>query len=68
LIRPDGDKRITVSVGRGLPKFTSSHYVDIIEAARDDLDAGNFDQGVLAIVEGTARTLREIYRPNNSSN
>jgi uncharacterized membrane protein YgcG len=64
LIRPDADLKMTISVGRGLPRFTSSDYGKIMDGdAKDYLDFGNFDKGVLKIIEETNQKLREIYSP-----
>lgn len=67
LIRPDADLRMTVSVGRGLPEFTASDYGQIMDTAKDYLNFGNFDAGVLRIVEGTDKRLRAIYGKTNAT-
>lgn len=61
LIRPDAELKMTISVGRGLPQFTSSDYGKIMDKAKDYLNFNNFDQGVLVIIEETNRVLRELY-------
>ena len=61
LIRPDADLKMTISVGRGLPKFTSSDYGVVMEKAKNYLNFNNFDQGVLVIIEETNKILRELY-------
>ncbi len=61
LIRPDADLKVTVSVGRGLPKFTAEDYSHIIDAAVDYLNFGNGNSAVLAIGLGTDATLRKLY-------
>lgn len=61
LIRPDAELKMTISVGRGLPRFTSSDYGKVMEKAKDYLNFNNFDQGVLVIIEETNRVLRELY-------
>jgi uncharacterized membrane protein YgcG len=61
LIRPDAREKITISVGRGLPKFTSSDYGRIMEDSVNYLNFGNYDSGVRKVVEGTDRVLRKIY-------
>lgn len=61
LIRPDADERMTISVGRGLPKFTSSDYAKIMEGARDYIYFNNFDKGVMYIIRETDRRVRELY-------
>ena len=51
LIRPDVDPqdgRITVSIGRGLPKFTAVDAYKIIkEVAMDQINQGDYNTGVL---------------------
>jgi uncharacterized membrane protein YgcG len=67
LIRPDAELKMTISVGRGLPRFTVSDYGRIMDAAKDYLNFGNFDEGVLKIVRGTDHRLRELYgRPGRT--
>jgi uncharacterized membrane protein YgcG len=65
LIRPDVDPqdgRITVSIGRGLPRFTAIDAHQIIkEAAMDYINLGDYDNGILELVENTDKRLREIY-------
>jgi len=61
LIRPDADLKITYSIGRGLPQLTSGHMVDIINAAKEYINFGNFDAGVLILVQETDKTLRTLY-------
>lgn len=63
LIRPDAQERITISVGRGLPKFTAVDYGEIMEKAKDYINFNNFDAGALLIVKETDKKLREIYKP-----
>jgi uncharacterized membrane protein YgcG len=63
LIRPGAKDRISISVGRGLPKFTSIDYGEIIEKAKDYVNFNNFDEGVLLLVKETDKKLREIYSP-----
>lgn len=67
LIRPDARQRITISVGRGLPKFTSVDYGEIIEKAQDYINFNNFDAGVLSLLNGTDKKLREIYNPKGGA-
>jgi uncharacterized membrane protein YgcG len=64
LIRPDAADRVTISVGRGLPKFATVDYGKIIDDAKDYLNFNNFDRGVEVIVQGTDRRLRELYPKN----
>jgi len=61
LIRPDAKFKITISVGRGLPRFTSSDYGEIMEKAKEYLNFNNYDKGVMIIIEETAKKLRELY-------
>ena len=65
LIRPDVDPkvgRITVSIGRGLPKFTAIDAHQIIkEVAMDYINSDDYDNGVLSLVKNTDKRLREIY-------
>jgi uncharacterized membrane protein YgcG len=62
LIRPDAELKMTISVGRGLPRFTSSDYGEIMDGdAKEFLNFDNFDKGVIKIIEETNRKLREIY-------
>ena len=62
LIRPDAELKMTISVGRGLPRFTSSDYSEIMEKAKEYLNFNNFDKGVMIIIEETNKKLREIYQ------
>lgn len=61
LLRPDGDRKITVSVGRGLPKLTAGDVVAIAAKAKASLERGAWDQAVSDLVAETARTLRKLY-------
>jgi len=65
LIRPDVDPRvgrITVSIGRGLPKFTAIDAHRIMnEVAMDYINNDDYDNGVLSLVKNTDKRLREIY-------
>jgi uncharacterized membrane protein YgcG len=67
LIRPDAELRETISVGRGLPKFTVSDYGAIMDDAKDYLNFNNFDGGVLKIVRETDKRLRELYGKSSQS-
>jgi len=58
LIRPDADERVTISVGRGLPYFTSVDYSKIMKEAADYLNFNNFNQAVMIIIAGTDQFLR----------
>jgi len=61
LIRPDSENKITISVGRGLPQFTTSDYGPIMEGVADYLNFNNFDRGVMELARGTDQILRRIY-------
>ena len=61
LIRPDADEKMTYSIGRGLPKLTSGHMVDIMNEAKEYLNFGNYDSGVLVLVQKTDEQLRALY-------
>lgn len=60
LIRPDAPEKLTVSVGRGLPRFTTVDYGSIMDSAIEYFNFGNFDKGVMALVTGTDQVLRSI--------
>lgn len=65
LLRPDVNpqgQRITVSIGRGLPRFTAidAHQV-MKEAAMEYINMGDYDNGILNLVKNTDERLREIY-------
>lgn len=61
LIRPDAELKLTISVGRGLPKFTAVDYGQIMDKAEEHLNFQNYDRGALLLVKETDRTLRKIY-------
>ena len=65
LIRPDAELKMTVSVGRGLPKFTSSDYGEIMDSAKDYINFSNYDKGVEIIVSMTDEYLRKLYRKDS---
>jgi uncharacterized membrane protein YgcG len=61
LIRPDvspQESRMTYSIGRGLPDFTSSDAWEVMETAADAINFGNYDLGVKRIVQETDKKLR----------
>jgi hypothetical protein len=60
LIRPEAQEKMTISVGRGLPEFTTVDYGKIMDDAKDYINFGNFDKGVGIIVAETDQTLRKI--------
>ena len=61
LVRPDADEKMTYSIGRGLPGFTTNERVDIMNKAKEYFDFQNCDQGVIVLVQETDRVLRAIY-------
>ena len=60
LIRPDAAEKLTVSVGRGLPGFTTVDYGPIIDESIEYFNFGNFDRGVTALAARTDEVLRRI--------
>jgi uncharacterized membrane protein YgcG len=60
LIRPDAQEKLTVSVGRGLPGFTTVDYGPIMDGALEYLNFGNFDRGVSTLVARTDQVLRRV--------
>lgn len=60
LIRPDAQEKLTVSVGRGLPGFTTVDYSPIIDGALEYFNFSNYDKGVLTLVTRTDQVLRKI--------
>ncbi|HVO76961.1 MAG TPA: TPM domain-containing protein [Candidatus Bathyarchaeia archaeon] len=60
LIRPDAREKLTISVGRGLPAFTTVDYSPIINGTVEYLNFNNYDKGVLTLVTETDRALRKI--------
>ncbi len=65
LIRPDvrpEENRITYSIGRGLPRLTSSDLVEVMLEAAPLINTGDFNDGVLTLVKGTDQKIREIYK------
>ena len=60
LIRPDAREKLTVSVGRGLPGFTTVDYSPILDGALEYFNFGNYDKGVLTLVTRTDQALRKI--------
>ncbi|MFC1656551.1 TPM domain-containing protein [Patescibacteria group bacterium] len=61
LIRPDANEKLTISVGRGLPAFTSVKYKEIIIVAIEYFNFNNFNRGVEVLISETDGVLREIY-------
>jgi len=68
LIRPDADEKMTYSIGRGLPKLTSSHMVDIMNSAKEYFNFNNYDTGVLVLVQETDQKLRKLYGGKKGGN
>jgi uncharacterized membrane protein YgcG len=60
LIRPDAPEKLTISVGRGLPGFTTVDYSPIMDGALEYFNFGNYDKGVLTLVTRTDQVLRRI--------
>ena len=61
LIRPDAQEKLTVSVGRGLPGFTTVDYGPIMESTIEYLNFNNYDKGVMTLVTQTDQVLRRIH-------
>jgi uncharacterized membrane protein YgcG len=60
LIRPDAREKLTVSVGRGLPGFTTVDYGPIVDSTVEYLNFNNYDKGVMTLVTQTDQVLRRI--------
>jgi uncharacterized membrane protein YgcG len=60
LVRPDAEEKLTVSVGRGLPHFSTVDYGPIVDGAVEYFNFNNYDRGVLTLVTMTDRVLRRI--------
>jgi uncharacterized membrane protein YgcG len=60
LVRPDASERLTISVGRGLPGFTTVDYGPIMDSAVEYLNFNNYDKGVMTLITQTDRVLRHI--------
>ena len=56
----DAREKLTVSVGRGLPGFTTVDYSPIIDSALEYFNFNNFDKGVTTLVTRTDQVLRKI--------
>ncbi|SYZ73424.1 hypothetical protein TRIP_C21542 [Candidatus Zixiibacteriota bacterium] len=61
LIRPDAAEKLTISVGRGLPQFATTDYGAIMDNTIEYFNFGNFDRGVVELVQETDKVLRNIY-------
>ncbi len=60
LIRPNAPEKLTVSVGRGLPGFTTVDYSPIIDESIEYLNFNNYDKGVMTLIARTDQVLRTI--------
>ncbi len=60
LIRPDAAEKLTVSVGRGLPGFTTVDYGPIVDETIEYLNFHNYDKGVMTLIVRTDQVLRAI--------
>ena len=60
LIRPDAQERLTISVGRGLPRFTTVDYSPIIDGAIEYFNFNNYDAGVMTLITRTDQVLRRV--------
>ena len=60
LIRPDAKEKLTISVGRGLPRFATVDYSPIIDNAVEYFNFNNYDGGVTALIARTDQVLRRI--------
>ncbi len=60
LIRPDAKDKLTVSVGRGLPRFTTVDYSPIMNSTLEYLNFNNYDRGVMTLITQTDQVLRKI--------
>ena len=61
LVRPDAEEKLSVSVGRGLPRFTTVDYGPIMESAVEYFNFNNYDKGVMTLVTQTDEVLRKIH-------
>ena len=61
LVRPDAGEKLTVSVGRGLPGFTTVDYSPIMDSTVEYLNFNNYDKGVMVLVTQTDQVLRKIH-------
>lgn len=68
LIRPDADEKLYISVGRGLPRFTSTDYTRVMGKAADYINFGNLDRGVEVLVQETDREIRAKYGKRGNNN
>ena len=61
LVRPDAKEKLTVSVGRGLPGFTTVDYGPIIDSTVEYMNFNNYDKGIMTLVTQTDEVLRRIH-------
>jgi uncharacterized membrane protein YgcG len=62
MVRPDAKEKLTVSVGRGLPRFTTVDYSPIMNSALEYFNFNNYDTGVMTLLSQTDQVLRQIGR------
>ena len=67
LIRPDAADRMTISVGRGLPEFTTVDYGKIMDDAKEYVNFGNYDRGASIILHETDEALRRVKTPKGTT-
>ena len=60
LIRPDAKEKITISVGRGLPDFSTVDYGPIIDNAVEYFNFDNYDKGTATLIAQTDQVLRRM--------
>ena len=66
LVRPDAPEKLTVSVGRGLPGFTTVDYSPIMDEALEYFNFNNYDKGVTTLIIRTDQVLRSIRNSGTS--
>ncbi len=66
LVRPDAPEKLTVSVGRGLPGFTTVDYGPIMDEALEYFNFNNYDRGVATLIARTDEVLRSIQSSETS--
>lgn len=62
LIRPDAKDKMTISVGRGLPKFTSQDYGEIMDEVADYCQSSNYDKCVSSLAVKTDEVIRRVKK------
>jgi uncharacterized membrane protein YgcG len=68
LIRPDAKEKLTISVGRGLPRFSTVDYSSIIDSAVEYFNFNNYDKGVATLITQTDQVLRKIEGDGREGN